>query len=655
MPRRSDGSYLHFSVDVYGLSWASVRVSPSPLRVPSTQEPHDLNQVRTWVSDMSIVIYRTVPWGLLPSGTWSTTAAYVALLMTVPAHLWMASTPLAFGGPNVWFGGLATILAISIVVRCHVNVGRIVPITVVSGILLVWMFLVHSLTDTLGLTRIAQGCLGIGVMGAVFLSVSTLRRAILLIAVITLGTAVSALFGLLINYVGEPFLTVRLALTGQDPTSVLRVLGGRTAGIATTIAIFGYQISAAIPMAVAMLIYNPVRDRIGSRVWDVALYVVVIILLAAAIVNASRSVLISVFGGIVVVIAFAMLLPRTRQRVYVIAPLILIGTFTFVFVNQLVHASSTGPERNVEQIADEIIGTVDISDTTDGTEPLVVNQPVATGEVGNSTESRDVSGTGDSMESRNFNETVDNTQSRDIGETINRAETREVSETVKVADRDVVAQARRALIEAIESNDRAKVNELVDETRDLIGPEDTDRLLTQTLSEVFTNSDLGSLNPRVLSLSDQSARVRIPMMVTAIRYGVDNPFGTGKYEPDLTHVAPGTDDDLVDILLSRAPHNQFLLILVFYGIPGLVLITVLYGLVVRSLLSSTRSVLLHLEPVRLLLLSAVVAAVLSFVVNSMFQPHGPFFGDWYHFILLGLALSVQSLAGFRSEFHRRDR
>ena len=53
------------------------------------------------------------------------------------------------------------------------------------------------------------------------------------------------------------------------------------------------------------------------------------------------------------------------------------------------------------------------------------------------------------------------------------------------------------------------------------------------------------MDSRIVNLGDRSAQARIPMAVTAIRYSLDHPLGTGRYMPEMSHLPAGlgyTDD-----------------------------------------------------------------------------------------------------------------
>ena len=167
--------------------------------------------------------------------------------------------------------------------------------------------------------------------------------------------------------------------------------------------------------------------------------------------------------------------------------------------------------------------------------------------------------------------------------------------------------------------------------------------------EVVTTAHLmqevgAALPPRrLLNASDLSAQGRLPQTVTAVRYALDHPFGTGVYRPTRAHAGEGLSEIVVEETLRSWPHNQFLHVLVLYGLPGLCLHLAFYGFLAWAAWRAAK--LAWREPREELrfLVVAVVAAWASYSVNSLLNPTGPFLEDWGHFFLLGLLLSLEGI------------
>ncbi len=171
----------------------------------------------------------------------------------------------------------------------------------------------------------------------------------------------------------------------------------------------------------------------------------------------------------------------------------------------------------------------------------------------------------------------------------------------------------------------------------------------ETARELWRESraDFG-LNRRIVSLDDTSARARIPMALTALRYSLDYPLGTGRYSPEERHLPPGLEPRVAEEVLAQTPHNQFLVVLVYYGYPGLVLLAAFYLLIGRSLLATARHYLRSRDTESLLLVAAVAGSLAGYGLNSLFHNAGPFVGDWFHFVIVGLIFSIERLAAERA-------
>ena len=169
-----------------------------------------------------------------------------------------------------------------------------------------------------------------------------------------------------------------------------------------------------------------------------------------------------------------------------------------------------------------------------------------------------------------------------------------------------------------------------------------------TARELWRESrgDFG-LNRRIVSFKDTSARARIPMALTALRYSLDYPLGTGRYSPEERHVPSGLEPRIAEEVLKTTPHNQFLVVLVYYGYPGLALLGAFYLLVGWSLLKTARRSLRLRDTESMILVAAVTGSLAGYGLNSLFHNAGPFVGDWFHFITVGLVFSIERLSADR--------
>ena len=150
----------------------------------------------------------------------------------------------------------------------------------------------------------------------------------------------------------------------------------------------------------------------------------------------------------------------------------------------------------------------------------------------------------------------------------------------------------------------------------------------------------GAFNPRLVSVEDKSARARLPMAITAVRYALEYPLGTVVYQPEPRHLPSGLDPIVQEEVLSHIPHNQFLLVLVHYGWPGLALLMLFYGVVLSIFVALIRRALKLRTIESVVLVASLAGCMGSYVCNSLFHPVGPFVGDWYHWIVIGLVFSA---------------
>ena len=153
----------------------------------------------------------------------------------------------------------------------------------------------------------------------------------------------------------------------------------------------------------------------------------------------------------------------------------------------------------------------------------------------------------------------------------------------------------------------------------------------------------GAFNRRVLSVQDTSARARLPMVITALRYAVEYPLGTVVYEPEPRHLPHDLDPSVQREVLRHTPHNQFLVVLVYYGWPGLALLLAFYGVIAVALLSSIRLALKLSTADAIVLVASLAGCIAAYGCNSLFHNAGPFVGDWYHWIVIGLVFSAHAV------------
>ena len=592
---------------------------------------------------------------------------FVLLLATFVAYSWFASTPLLLGGPNAILAGVAIVLSLSYALRRAAplrgpsaivsyvarDLRPVIPIIAASMLLMAWALMVYVFTDTLRPVRIAQMGLGIGVLFAVYLSVYTVYRARLM-ALVVVGTAlVSTLFGMAVLFIGEPFLSAWFRVAIVEISSLPSILGqGRIAGLATTTVGFSYQLAAAMPPAFATLIYSPFGEgKRSRRIWRAGLFAVFTIMVTGMIMNATRSLVLGALVSVVIVV-----LPFTRWPwVYrgLFLGVALIAVWLVLLFNPVVHVSrlatslsiyqepASGAAPTISGLAPSIVGLGGggggqinghtFWDLTPG--ERYAAQVRARNEQGFGVASGEMVAAAGSDGSLSM---VWREPHGPASITGYQLRLREAGETIWPPWKEVVP--------------RLNTDSL------LVGDPDFDvdqkiaiaRILRYQLGRRLSQAGGGlELSARIWRTSDSSARARIPMTLTALRYSLDHPLGTGTYSPTREHIGEGLDPAMVEHLLVNTPHNQFLNVLVYYGYPGLVLLVAFYLLILRSLVHSGRFILRSGDTSLYFLGTAVVGALAAYGVNSLLHNSGPFVGDWAHFFIVGLVFSIERIVTSR--------
>lgn len=278
------------------------------------------------------------------------TGLILALLIgAVFANLWFASAPLPLGGPNGIIAAAAALLAIlyaagRIIPRTPSPTNRrarlsaltrdfrpLIPALAVSLLLLLWAITVYLRTDALDPTTIAKMTVGVGIMFAVYLAVTTPQRARLLTLAIIAATFASALWGMAVAFIGEPFLSLWQQIASVRELDLYRIFTeGRVTGFLPYASTFGYQLAAAIPITFAALICGPFgQTQPARRIYDAILFIILIALIAALVMNATRAAILGLLITAAIIIALSLFLPHFRRRLFVIALLISLPLLAF--------------------------------------------------------------------------------------------------------------------------------------------------------------------------------------------------------------------------------------------------------------------------------------------------------------------------------------
>ena len=590
---------------------------------------------------------------------------YGALLATIVAHTWFAGTPLPLGGPNVVLGGAAVLLALSLALgdllagKRLVLVKNLVPLAAISVLLMIWAASVHIVNDTGTWLRVGKMALGIGILFAVYLTVTSAGRAWLMIATGVLAAVVSVLFGLAVVYLGDPFWSFWLDVSAPRLDQVYPVSDGRIAGLSNNTTSLAYLLTVAVPSALAMFLYYPsLRGRSARLAWNGVLGGVMMILLAAMITNATRSMLLGVIFGSVLVVALPALMSPTLSR-QIVRRLCLIVALAAMGIALLVMVVKAAERRPPPTIGDAL------------TAPIVAMPAPVTGcfeSLGTLSGEmfRSASWSGDCPGSlrregsyaRHYGFTLrrDSVVAIDLASTeeanaylylfvVTEAGARGVSHDDNLGGKSGMGRMDARIIDKY-----LRAGDYVIEATTYRPA--TPGEFTLTVRTSTTRAGAGPGRPgidRIFYFDDPSVQSRLPMAVAALRRALQHPLGTAEYTPDRTYISDDIDPRVAVLVRQTSPHNQFLEVLVYYGFPGLVLVLSFYVYVLRSLLRCARLAMRNQDTEAFFLIAVVAGSLAAYLIHSQFHPLGPFVDDWYHFFLIGLLFGIQRICRDRSE------
>ncbi len=576
---------------------------------------------------------------------------FVLLLAAVFASIWFASTPLPLGGPNIWLAGAAVLLAAGCALWRVVRIEErsaviptlvadfrpVIPVIAVSALLVMWALAVYLSTGTLDATRLGQMALGIGVLFAMYLAVTGAPRARTMTLAIIGATFVSALFGLAVVVIGDPFRTIWLYLATPAQHNLNLILtSGRIAGLTSHTATFSYQVAVGIPLAWAALLYLPAlgTGRMSRRAYRAILFVILITMVTALVMNASRSAILGVLVGSVVVALPSIGMPSARCRLAIAVPLLALWVLAFFnpvyTVNDLAGADGgVAAGRPAAQQVDAHSG--------DGDGLPIHGLAVGAADDGNTlrytigwltpgvwyeaqVRARSAEGYGTPSATASWG-----------------ADDGSLTLTWRPPDEPAGVIGYQFRLRGVPETQWRMWQDFV--------PESNTGDRTDIIRAVgYWPDGIVGVSDRIFLIANPSAQIRLLLIVTALRYSLDYPLGTGVYAPTDAHVSAGLYPETKAEVLGEWPHNQFLHVLVLFGFPGLILLILFYALVVRSLIRSAKFSKGAPDGMPVFLTAAAAGALAAYTTVTMFVPVGPFILGWSHFFIIGLAFSIERIA-----------
>jgi len=155
---------------------------------------------------------------------------------------------------------------------------------------------------------------------------------------------------------------------------------------------------------------------------------------------------------------------------------------------------------------------------------------------------------------------------------------------------------------------------------------------------LILNTLTNSLIWENFSKPTSSTLSRIPLFLAAFKIFLNNPFGVGvgqfnkygaEFFPELSHFSGAY------YILTTSAHNQFLNILVYFGIFGLLLLILFYYYIFKGLFRLYRQIdNLFVKGITI----GLIGSFTAYIINSMFHNAGPFMIDPFNWYFIGIAM-----------------
>lgn len=147
---------------------------------------------------------------------------------------------------------------------------------------------------------------------------------------------------------------------------------------------------------------------------------------------------------------------------------------------------------------------------------------------------------------------------------------------------------------------------------------------------------------RLVNLTGASAGSRLPMLITAFKYVALNPLGTGSYNPSLINISSYVSDStILEYILNNSTHNHFTNVMVYYGFPGVFLVTIFYLSLFKRFKMVKNEAKTQREVNKLMILNMLMGSFVAHTFNSLFHNAGPFVGDYYPWYIIGIFLALE--------------
>ncbi|MFF2450537.1 O-antigen ligase family protein, partial [Neobacillus sp. NPDC058068] len=144
------------------------------------------------------------------------------------------------------------------------------------------------------------------------------------------------------------------------------------------------------------------------------------------------------------------------------------------------------------------------------------------------------------------------------------------------------------------------------------------------------NYIIGVLDIYTRFQSNESSSARVPMVITGIKYALNNPFGTGNYNLVDSSVEINYSPSIKSIILENDTHNHLINFLVYYGFFGFMIAIKIYQIVISVFIKSMKNNIGNLGNVVYFL------CIIGYSFNSMTHNWGIFNSDPLMWIIIAI-------------------
>lgn len=150
---------------------------------------------------------------------------------------------------------------------------------------------------------------------------------------------------------------------------------------------------------------------------------------------------------------------------------------------------------------------------------------------------------------------------------------------------------------------------------------------------------------QVLTVQDQSAQDRVPLLIMGLKIASLYPFGIASASKftqySIEHFDFIADMKRAESVKLMSPHNQFLNTLLYWGIPGFILLIFLFIYKFKVLIKIFKT---SKDNFIGIIAFGLLGVSIAYIVNSFFHNAGPFLGDIFYWYIIGLIPALVNIS-----------